>query len=260
MNAGDDSASGLRLFVINLPDATHRRRLMTAQLEQPGGPAHEFIAAVDGRSLSPQDIAKVYDAVAARANSARELSPSEIGCALSHRAAWRAIVDRGLAFGAVLEDDALLGATSLETIQRVLPFLHSPVARLVLLQHVPRYSAWGGIRISRLHRLYRPTRTRGAHAYLLNAAAACKLLAITEPISVVADNWGHFARSVDIRAVVPYCVGRSPASHASQIGPAARRQERRGPLSRLGTRLYDKLVFQLVVRHLRRIRSQPESW
>jgi len=250
----------LRLFVINLPGAVRRRQLMEAQLNQPGVPEHDFIPAVDGANLTPEALADCYDEAGALRDSRRRLKNGEIGCALSHRKAWQSIIEGGFDVGGVLEDDVALGAFSVAAMRDVLPFLASPRPRVVLLQYASRYSAWGGIRLSRLHRLYRFVRSRGAHAYLINAAAARVLCAATSRITVVADNWVYFSRWVDIRVVVPYCVGRSAASSDSQIGPAPGSEEGSKLYYWLRKRIYEKLFYPLIVRTLRRIHSQRETW
>lgn len=253
--------AGIHAFVINLASASERRRLMTAQLDQPHLPTYTLLDAVDGRVLPAAALAQGYDEAAARRDAHRSLSAGEIGCALSHRAAWQAVLDRGLTAGLVLEDDAVLGSESGAVIARLKPLLDVAEPRVVLVQHVPRYRGLPVAKLSRLHRLYRPWKTRGAHAYLINRAAAQALLQAMPRVSVVADDWPHFARWVEVLAVVPYGIGRSPASHDSQIGPAGRREAGGSALGRwLYKRLYEKFLFQLVVRPLRLIRAQAETW
>src|SRR5689334_15482310 len=96
----------LQALVINLPQAEGRRRLMQAQLEQPGMPKYAFVPGVDGRALPDAEVAKVYDLEKTKSDFGRALTRGELGCALGHVAAYREIVARALPVALVFEDDA----------------------------------------------------------------------------------------------------------------------------------------------------------
>jgi GR25 family glycosyltransferase involved in LPS biosynthesis len=91
-------------FVIHLGRATQRRpqveKLLT-ELHLPAG----IVDAVDGNALSREEIAAVYRRKLHRPRYPFDLRPTEIGCFLSHRKAWQAILDRELDAGLIVEDD-----------------------------------------------------------------------------------------------------------------------------------------------------------
>jgi GR25 family glycosyltransferase involved in LPS biosynthesis len=66
----------------------------------------EIVPAVEGARLAPSDIRRAYARRRFRPRYPFALAPAEIGAFLSHRAAWRRIVDDGLDFAYVFEDDA----------------------------------------------------------------------------------------------------------------------------------------------------------
>ena len=94
-------------FVIHLARATQRRpqveKLLT-ELRLPAG----IVDAVDGSRLSREEIAAVYRRNLHRPRYPFELRPTEIGCFLSHRKAWQAILDRKLDAGLIVEDDVMV--------------------------------------------------------------------------------------------------------------------------------------------------------
>lgn len=252
----------LRILVISLENAASRRRLMSAQLESPNMPPYSWIDAVDGRALDPARRSTIYDETAAARHN-RPLTPPEIGCAASHLAAYRRMVDENLPVALVLEDDALLGHQSLQAIARVLSHVDPELPEAILLSHVGRYSAWRGRRLDKLHRLYRPYSAYGAHAYLITLAGARAMLAALQPIRTVADDWRHFMRTgiLDVRAVVPYPVGTTPGAGISQIGSERFAGEQRRGLARwLRKYLWQKFLFQLVVKPALRLKAQPSTW
>src|SRR5688572_359740 len=79
----------MQVLTISLPSALARRRLIQAQVDTPGMPPHRFLDAVDGRTLSRNELAALYDDIEARRYYGHSMTAPEIGCAASHRAAYR---------------------------------------------------------------------------------------------------------------------------------------------------------------------------
>lgn len=254
----------LQALVINLAQAEGRRRLMQAQLEQPGMPGYRLVAGVDGRTLADADLPALYDAERTRRDFGRELTRGELGCALGHVAAYRDIVDRALPLALVFEDDAVIGHQFLMVLERLLPLMDPSRPEVVLLSHVGRYSAWGGRRVDRHHALYRPYIAWGGHAYLVTLPAARALLAEQQPVHVMPDSWMYFYRKgiADVRGLVPYVVGTAPLAAASTVGG----EERLALSSRRGWRrwvwkyLWLRFAFQLFVKPALRLKKQPSTW
>jgi len=94
----------IEAFFINLDRSTARRAYME-QMAHDAGVRLQRISAVDGRLLSDCD----YDRVHPERLNTRRMTKSEVSCFLSHRKAWEKIVDMGVEYGAVFEDDILFG-------------------------------------------------------------------------------------------------------------------------------------------------------
>jgi glycosyl transferase, family 25 len=69
-----------------------------------------IVPAVDGARLSPTEVGQAYARRRFRPRYPFALTASEIGVFLSHRAAWRRIVDEKLDFAVIFEDDAQIDA------------------------------------------------------------------------------------------------------------------------------------------------------
>jgi len=67
----------------------------------------EFVDAVDGRALTNDQLSKYSSEASIRA-CGRELSPGEIGCALSHLGIYHKIVDDGFEEAVIFEDDSII--------------------------------------------------------------------------------------------------------------------------------------------------------
>ena len=176
-------------YVISLDTAEGRRR-MARMRRSILAPWVTRIPGAHGVKLQPGAYAGVverrWDAgVPGGPPQPRLMSLGEVGCCLSHRKAWQALVDSGARAAMVLEDDALHFA----------PGFFDKV-RLVA-QHVP--SDWGILLLgfwlkngpsghavnAHVHRVHDFCLT---HAYLITRAAALELLART-PVDAPLDTW-----------------------------------------------------------------------
>ncbi|WP_234186123.1 glycosyltransferase family 25 protein [Shinella sp. NM-101] len=91
----------MKILLINLernPERLSRMSTLLSDMQLP----FERIDAVDGKCLSTQEQARWSQS---HADGSPFLSPSEVGCYLSHRIAWAKIAGLESDFGLVLEDD-----------------------------------------------------------------------------------------------------------------------------------------------------------
>ncbi len=91
-------------FVINLPSRPDRRRAAEAQLARAGLEA-TFVDAVDGRSLTPDEIRSVYDSFGRLRRAGKPLTAGELGCYLSHWTIYCRMLAERIPMALVLEDD-----------------------------------------------------------------------------------------------------------------------------------------------------------
>jgi hypothetical protein len=99
-------------FVIHLARAEQRRPQVETLRDTLPMPVH-VVEAVDGRAMTPDEIASVYRPRLYRPRYPFALGPGEIGCFLSHRRVWREIVERNLDAGLIVEDDVAVDTASL---------------------------------------------------------------------------------------------------------------------------------------------------
>jgi hypothetical protein len=88
------------IFVVSLARAADRRAAMTRHLGELGL-SFEITEAVDGRALSPAELASMTV-------PKLPLSPGDIGCYLSHINIYRRMVAQDIPIAMVMEDDAAL--------------------------------------------------------------------------------------------------------------------------------------------------------
>lgn len=250
------------IFVINLARHNERRAFIKMQLEAVGLD-FEFIDAFDGQLLTSEYLEKNYDSSLAKTTAGRELTPGEIGCALSHLSVYRKIIADELPFAVILEDDALIGIQFPDVCKRVLEMINPLENEAVLFVHTQKYSNWSGQKIDKTHKLFPAVNAYCAHGYLITQAAAKKLLEALYPVHTVADCWDYLMahKVIKVLSVVPYCIGHAPFARNSAIEPdrsCAQSKKRKAfqPLKYL----YTKIIYQLFVKPLRRVRKQKSTW
>lgn len=189
----------LRTYIINLEKSTVRKQYMQTLLSGYEFLDIEFLKAIDGRLLSDAERRSCFDYEGSKCLYGRTLNAGEVGCALSHRKTYEAFLNSGEPYALILEDDI-----------SIIRDLHS-----LNLERIDRIMKDGSPRVLMLSGDYWYYQKRdivklfsavGAYAYLINRAAAQRLLSIDPPRSV-ADDWMFYKRKgLKLFAVHPYMV------------------------------------------------------
>lgn len=235
---------------------------MEMQLQAMGA-NFEFFDAVDGKLLAHEALAQEYDSRLAQATIGRDLTPGEIGCALSHIAIYRKIITDNLPYALIFEDDALIGSQFQSVLEHILEMVNPNEAKAILFVHAQKYSNWSGRKIDKNHKLVPAVDAFCAHAYLVTQAAAKKLVEALYPVHTVADCWNYLMahKIIKVMAVVPYCIGHASFAKNSAIEPdrSKTQPKQRQPFRPLKY-FHTKIVYQLLIKPMLRIRKQKSSW
>lgn len=197
-------------YVINLAANTARLDNAARQLDAQGLP-WQRIDAVNGWALSEAEIARAYDAAANARCGRHPLVPAEIGCYLSHIAAWARIASGDAPGGFIFEDD-LAARDTLAPILRLLAEDETgdwDMVKLFTFDDTPRIVAERPLGDFRLVTPYRvPTCLIG---YALTRAAAARLAARATPFFRPVDEDQKFfwetGLSVALVLPAPIAVG-----------------------------------------------------
>jgi glycosyl transferase family 25 len=214
---GFDALNGWfdRILMITLARATDRQALARQRL---AGLDFAFFPGTDKQDLDLGSLERdgVYSPALARraTRHRRALRPGEVGCALSHRAVYQAVVDQGWRRVLIFEDDAFPYPEALPQVgaalaqlpeswellylgyehgeragpwERVKQAAYLPLAALRLIHWTPR-------EVLGLHaapfsaNLRRAGKHHCAHAYAVSASGARKLLQAQTPVAFSADQ------------------------------------------------------------------------
>ena len=224
-----------KIYLINLARSPDRLAFMERQLKAMGL-TYERVEAIDGRDLTPDRIREL--AVPERVEEwPNLLTPSAIGCSLSHVKAYRRFVEDGGKAAIFMEDDIELlegfGAAAEAVADKL------PVGACALLYFHGVRKAFvreNAIDLGDDRRLYQALTPWSAYttgAYILNRESARSIAEFNSPIYTTADSWGVYCRDGILEglwAVLPPVT--APANFSSDIiysrkGMVAREFERK---------------------------------
>jgi GR25 family glycosyltransferase involved in LPS biosynthesis len=175
----------IKAFILHLERATQRRaqvERLQASLPTPS----EILPAVDGAGLSADEIARAYIRERYRPRYPFRLQPAEIGAFLSHRSAWRRIIDNGLDFALIFEDDAEIDPLA---IRHAIQIAETGSAEYICLP--ADRSTVSGAEPAALKRPSTPPLR--AIAQIVSRSAAERLLAVSAPFDRPVDSFVQMA-------------------------------------------------------------------
>ena len=184
----------MKVFLINLPRSTTRLARVSARLEALGV-SWERLEAIDDAELAPSERGRRFSAFGWWCCTLAPPVHGQIGCALSHQKAYRKIIEEGLPFACVLEDDVVLDDRFPEVLTWVESHLERTSPQVVLLcDH-----DGGAQKVVPDIGLEPATWDWCAEGYVLTRSAAEALLADNSPLRVMNDTWSRWVDQGVIR-------------------------------------------------------------
>ena len=200
----------MKVFIINMACNIERFVKCSKQLDAVGV-EYERFAAIEGKSLQPEEINKYYNDKNAQRLLGKSMSRGEIGCVLSHIGIYKQMIAQKLPFALILEDDAY-ALPPLKDILEVYEKTMDPDKAIItflgegapVMGHVERiYLPFSVYSLGKVNGGFR------AHAYIISLKAAKKILDFALPIETPIDHWSRFYSYgiVDLYTLEPLCVG-----------------------------------------------------
>jgi glycosyl transferase family 25 len=207
----------MQIFVINLEKDIARKESIARQLGKLDL-AYEIVPAVYGAALSAEERSKHYDDRKAKWHRARSLVPAEIGCALSHLNLYQQMIERGIEYALILEDDVVLPPDLGDFLEACVAHLVPEKPSVWLLSPAKgRATDAAPVSITSTHRLLPYRDGFYTSSYLLTLPAARSLLKELYPVGDVADCWKRMQRYkvVDLYAVAPPLIAQNQEEFGS---------------------------------------------
>lgn len=184
------------VFVVSLLSSVQRRERLAKHFADMGI-AFEWLDAVNGGDLSKEEMSRLCDMTEVESKP-HWLTRGAIGCALSHYRIYELIIERGLPYALVFEDDVLLSADFKTCLEHTIPLLSGNQIISFYYQSWTPVKLQGRTRkhISGKYFAYLPediSQPLNAAAYLITREAAISMTKNILPVRLAADAWGAFS-------------------------------------------------------------------
>lgn len=204
----------MKAFLVNLDRSAERLAEATAELKRVGID-FERVSAVDGSKLSAAELKENVSRFHTYRCMGRRLRLAEIGCSMSNLKVHRTALAQGLPRWAVFEDDVVIDAEAWRQAVDTIEATDDPNVPIVwLLNDGHGVDDPGKPAVVRLlGNQHGVMKTWGTLGYVVNAAAARRILQLAWPVHQCADAWSSYCRKgVEVRVVFPNAVREKPAS------------------------------------------------
>ncbi len=257
-----------KTWVISIPGPSATRLDPLAARLRENAVSFDIVPGVDGKLLAAStyfELAKPY-----YEETNRFMTPSEVGCALSHLAAWKAIASGNEPFGVVLEDDALIDSSYSQRLGSLLACREICDFFVSLGGHednIPAVRKLRGRPLANLQDIWEVcpadfTSLFGAVGYLIHKRLAERLAEMgTKRLSIVDDYARHYRNGVLKRVALTNIVGHPWGNYHSHILGESRsllttRQMYHNPLAK---RIVTEIKRTIQTRQARRRDIQENS-
>lgn len=193
------------IYAINMKESEDRRRNILLQAHKTGLNI-KFIDAVDGRNIQPSllSILSKRDSYA--------ITTGEIGCSLSHLAAYNQLLSSREELALIIEDDVSLPENINNILNELKIKLNKKRPSVYLLSKVNHYNQKKLDRLSNGSSVHHVFNAAFSHAYIINRPAANNLLNALLPVWCVADQWSTFQEFglIKLYGIVPSLIDTNP--------------------------------------------------
>ena len=202
----------MKAFVINLDKNPERLAFMQDQFRRFGMDVERF-PAVYGKALTPEELRRDHSRIRSYIAFQKRMEPPKVAVALSHSGVYQTIIDRGLPYALVLEDDVVIDAGFSEALQRAEKFI-DPTR--------PQVVAFNGYGLADADtcapEIREVSRMWCADAYVITRPAAERIRHANYPVLTSADSFKRYHRrhGVELYRVLPATVRQDNARFATE--------------------------------------------
>lgn len=194
----------MKTFVVSLQRSKDRREYVAAHLSALQI-SFEFSDAVDGSTLTEAELCVAQLPKWQKRYYGYYLSPSELGCSLSHLQVYKKMVDENIACALILEDDVWLTPSVVPVLMALENKLEKDEKAVWLLSEGAETDWYRFKKIVSPYGYAPIKKAYFTHAYVITLAAAKILLTVLYPVAHVADcwNWLKRHRVVNVYSIKP---------------------------------------------------------
>lgn len=174
-----------------------------------------IITGINGYQLSDNELNQVFDRDLAYKRYGRPLNKGEVGCTLSHYKCYKSLCESNNNLVLILEDDITI-LNDLQIINYVRKIADSQKPEIYLLSSDYWYTRLK--KINNQHSIASIFDAVGTYAYIINRAAAERILQKLPKPSHIADGWTLYkSLGIKLYAIHPYLIDANIENFESSI-------------------------------------------
>ena len=207
------------VYIVNLKQDQKRKKNILREIKEQNIKNYELVAAVDGNNLTERELSLfTYKNKKSINPWNTKMSPSQIGCALSHIKIYRKFIKSNYDFALVLEDDAYFLKDFKEKLQSFIIKNLKYKKQILLLSELKEFI---GKPLDKFdsYEVVSVTNASFTHSYLINKKAAESIIKFNYPVKTIADNFLFFNIycKIKITGLNPFLIGQDTKQFKTSI-------------------------------------------
>lgn len=208
-----------KVYIVNLKKDKNRRENIIKELVKQNINNYEIIDAVDGNKLNKNELNLVTFRDKNQFNPWNsKLSPSQIGCALSHIKIYKKFIETKFNIALILEDDAIFLNNFSNNLKYFLINNFKYKKQILLLSELKEFYI-KPLDSKHDYEIVDVTNAFFTHAYMINKEAARSIILFNYPVKTIADNFVLFKIycKIKITGLNPFLLDQDKKNFKSSI-------------------------------------------
>lgn len=207
------------IYVVNLKKDKERKEHIINELKKQNIKNYEIIEAINGNKFSTKqlEIHKFKNKKGLN-NWNTKMSPSQIGCALSHIKIYKKFLKSKYNYAFILEDDAKFINNFTKNLQKFILKNFNFDKQIILLSELKEFYN-KPLDKKNNYEIVHVTNAFFTHSYFINKKAAKSLISFNYPVKTIADNFVYFKIYCGIRitGLNPFLVDQDKKNYVTTI-------------------------------------------
>lgn len=209
----------IQVYIINLKKDEDRKKNILIELKKQNIENFELVEAIDGNKLKDEELNLLTYKNKKLINPWNtKMSPSQIGCALSHIKIYKKFIKSNFQFALILEDDAYFLDKFTEDLKKFILKNFVYEKQIILLSQLKEFYSQSLDKINN-YEIVSVTNAFFTHSYLINKEAAKSIINFNYPIKTIADNFVFFKIycGINITGLNPFLLDQNKNEFISTI-------------------------------------------
>ena len=188
-----------KIYIVNLKKDEKRRENIIKEVKKQNLTNYEIVDAVDGNKLNQNELNNVTFKNKKHLNPWNsKMSPSQIGCALSHIKIYEKFIKTEFEVALILEDDAIFIRDFNNNLKQLILKNFKFRKQIVLLSELKEFYG-KALDSADNYEIVNVSNAFFTHAYMINKEAARSIISFNYPVKTIADNFVFFKIYCNIR-------------------------------------------------------------